>query len=60
MQKGVTVFRGYPGDTIDAYLDSRELVAGVRAVFTDHPGWVIEEDEASQPDRILLHIRYLG
>ncbi len=58
--KGVTVFRGYPGDMIDAYVDNRDLVADVRAVFADHPGWVIDEDEASRPDRILLHIRYLG
>lgn len=58
--KGVTVFRGYPGDMIDAYVDSRDLVADVRAVFADHPGWVIDEDEASRPDRIILHIRYLG
>lgn len=58
--KGVTVFRSYPGDSIDAYVDTRELVGDVRAVFTDHPGWVIDEDPASQPDRILLHIRYLG
>jgi hypothetical protein len=58
--KGVTVFRAVSGDAIDAYVDSRPLVADVRAVFTDHPGWVIDEDEASQPDRILLHIRYLG
>lgn len=56
--KGVTVFRGYPGDMIDAYLDNRALVADVRAVFADHPGWTIDEDEVSQPDRILLHIRY--
>ena len=34
--------------------------ADVRAVFTDHPGWIIDEDEASQPDRILRHIRYRG
>ncbi|HEX3108391.1 MAG TPA: hypothetical protein VHU41_04785 [Thermoanaerobaculia bacterium] len=58
--KGVTVFRGYPGDMIDAYVDNRALVADVRAVFTDHPGWIIDEDEASEPNRILLHIRYRG
>lgn len=57
--KGVAVFRANP-DLIDAYVDNRELVAGVRAVFNDHPGWVIDEDQASQPDRIILHIRYVG
>jgi hypothetical protein len=57
--KGVEVFRAFP-DMIDAYVDNRDLVAGVRAVFTDHPGWVIDEDEASKPDRILLHIRFVG
>ena len=51
--------RPYP-DQIDAYVDNRALAADVRAIFTGHPGWMIDEDAASRPDRIVLHIQYIG
>lgn len=57
--KGVQVFRPYP-DQIDAYVEDRALIADVRSVFAGRPGWTIEEDAASRPDRIILHINYLG